>query len=373
MHIALTALGVRRQLFGGGTYVKNLVHTLARLAPEHHYTIYVTPENSAHFQDLGPHVQLIFAPRQRPLRLVWEQVWLPGELARRRVEVFHGTGFVSPRRRVCPQVTTIHDLTFFLLPGKHTFFKRHYFRRMIPLSAKASDLLIAVSESTKRDLVRLLGLDPEKVKVIHLGKDERFRSLADAELQERAKQQCGVPANKKVILFVGMIEPRKNLETLLGAFARLKSLHGDYCLVLAGAPGWGYRGVFERVRRLGLEGPVVFPGYVPEDLLPALYNAAELFVYPSLYEGFGLPVLEAMACGVPVITSNVSSLPEVAGDAAVLVDPRSEEELRQGILRLLEDGELRKQLREKGLARSRLFSWEKTARATLEVYQQLGG
>jgi glycosyltransferase involved in cell wall biosynthesis len=242
---------------------------------------------------------------------------------------------------------------------------------MIPMSVKRSDVAIAISQSVKEDIVRILGVQPEKVKVIYLGKHERFRPIRDPERLSRFRTKYGL--SRRVVLFVGLIEPRKNLATLVQAFASLKSLHGDFCLVLAGDYGWGCQDVLASVRRYGIENHVLFPGFIPDGELPELYNLADVFVYPSLYEGFGLPVLEAMACGVPVVTSNVSSMPEVVGEAGLLVDPRSVEELAQGIRRVLTDATLRSQMREKGLERSELFSWEKTARETLEVYRQIAG
>ncbi|MGH9862837.1 MAG: glycosyltransferase family 4 protein [Candidatus Acidiferrales bacterium] len=371
MHIAINTLMVHRRLHGTATYVTNLVAALAQLDARHRYTLYVSDESAVHFQGLGPSFELVRCGLPRPLRVLWEQTFLPQDLRRRGVELFHGPGFVVPLAGACPRVTTIHDMTFFSLPEVHTFAKRRYFKALIPLCARASRLVITVSESTRQDLVRLVGVRPEKVKVIHLGKSEAFRPVADEATLSQIRKKYGL--DRRFLLFVGMIEPRKNLETLVRAYAQLKDLHGDYSLVVAGPFGWKYGPLLRVVETLGLKNHVLFPGYVPEAELPALYSAAEVFVYPSLAEGFGLPVLEAMACGVPVITSNVSSLPGVVGEAALLVDARSVQQLATAMQRVLGEEMLRKDLRERGLRRAQLFTWEKTARETLEAYQQAAG
>lgn len=228
--------------------------------------------------------------------------------------------------------------------------------------------MIAASESTKKDAVRLCGLDEAKIKVIYHGVSPRFRP-AGPEAVSAVRQRYGLP--DRFVLSLGTIEPRKNLTSLLEVWHALSSGGVPPKLVIAGSKGWLYAPFFSKLRELGLEDQVLFTGYVPEEDLPAVYSAAELFVYPSLYEGFGFPVLEAMACGAPVITSNTSSLPEVAGQAALLVDPTSLEELSAAIGRVLENQELRNQLRARGLEQAARFSWERTARETLSVYESL--
>jgi glycosyltransferase involved in cell wall biosynthesis len=371
MHIALNALAARKRLYGGGVYARNLICNLARIDRKNQYTLYVSPAAASHFVGLGPNVQLRPAYSNRLLRLPWEQTGLPLDLAQRKVQVVHGMGYVAPYVRVCSQVTTVHDLTVFLVPETYTFLKRHYFKRLIPLSVRRSDAIITDSESARNDLVSLLGVAPEKVRAIHLGKDECFKPMAEDEAMHKIRQKYNL--TRRIILFTGMIEPRKNLARLIQAFAQLRAFHEEYCLVLVGDFGWHYDGVLRSVTRLGLQESVIFVGFVPGEELPLFYNLADVFVYPSLYEGFGLPVLEAMACGVPVITSNVSAMPEVAGEAALLVDPRSPKELATAMERVLTDRDLRSRLRRLGLERSQHFSWEKTARETLRVYETVAG
>jgi glycosyltransferase involved in cell wall biosynthesis len=208
-------------------------------------------------------------------------------------------------------------------------------------------------------------VSPEKVEVIYCGVDKAFRPFPERKVAS-FRQQRGLP--EKIILFVGTIEPRKNLARLVEAYSHLRDR--SVKLVIGGARGWLYEEVFARVEELELTGDVLFPGYIPPDELPLWYNVAELFVYPSLYEGFGLPPLEAMACGTPVITSNVSSLPEVVGEAGLTVDPMDSEGLAETINQMLDDGALRQSMRERGLARASRFSWTKAARETVRVYRR---
>jgi len=369
MHIALNALFVHQELFGGGVYIKNLVHELSKIDGDNRYTLYVSDAGASHFQGLRPNFNLVYRNNRRLMRVLWEQSGLPAELRRLEVDLYHGPGYVVPIRKVCPQVTTVHDLTYYLYPETHNYFSNSYFRRLIPWSVKAADRVIAISESAKGDLMRLLGVPAEKVCVIHHGKDARFTPLRNESRLARLRAKYGI--TKKVILFVGGIDLRKNPVGLVRAFGMLKSLHRSHMLVLAGGFGAHYEWIRARLRQLGVEGCVLFPGYVPGEELADFYHLADVFVYPSLYEGFGLPVLEAMACGVPVITSNISAMPEVAGDAAVLVDPNNSHDLAAAIERVVTDEALRRHLIEEGLRRSCLFSWQKAARHTLDLYRQV--
>jgi len=247
---------------------------------------------------------------------------------------------------------------------------RWFLTLMMPRFLQAADTVIAVSECTKRDAVRLYGLDEAKIRVICEGVNSRFRP-ASPEAMAVAWARYGLP--ERYILCVGTIEPRKNLNTLMEAFATLKVRPAtcDLRLVIVGKKGWLYKGFFRRLRELGLEGEVVFPGFVPDEDLPALYSAAELFVFPSLYEGFGLPPLEAMACGTPVIASNTSSVPEVVGEAGILVEPRDVRVLAGAMERVLMDEGKQREMRDKGLQQAARFSWERAARETLQVYGEV--
>ncbi|MFQ5813782.1 MAG: glycosyltransferase family 4 protein, partial [Anaerolineae bacterium] len=303
-----------------------------------------------------------------PIRIFWEQVVQPFALQKERVDLLHALAFVTPLLSPCPSVVTIHDLSFLLYPESFKRSKRFYLSLFTRLSARQARCIIAVSKSTKRDVVRLLGVSPDKVEVVYSGVDDVFHPLAEDQVAAfRSKR--GLP--ERFILFVGTIEPRKNVTRLIEAFAALRPCDlANLKLVIGGAKGWFYHNVFARVEELGLEGDVVFPGYIPVSELPLWYNAAELFVYPSLYEGFGLPLLEAMACGTPVVAANTSSLPEVVGEVGLTVDPLDVEGLAEAMRRALGDEVLRQEMRDRGLQRAKGFSWTKTAQETVQVYRR---
>lgn len=286
-------------------------------------------------------------------------------------DVFHGTNYAVPRGRTARLVVTIHDLTLLRHPHLGTGTLSRFVRRTSRAATEAHRI-IADSESTRRDIIDLLGVPANKLRVVYPGCDLRFQPMLRTAARAYVRDRHGL--GDPYILHVGTLEPRKNLDTLVKAYARLRRerriQHG---LVLVGERGWKYESIFKLVDQLGLQDAVRCTGAVPAADLPALYNAADLFVYPSLYEGFGLPPLEALACGTPVITSSVSSLPEVVGDAALLVDPGDEEGLALAMAEVLGDGERRRHMRERGLEQARRFSWERCARETLAVYEEAMG
>jgi glycosyltransferase involved in cell wall biosynthesis len=268
------------------------------------------------------------------------------------------------KRYVC----TIHDLTPVICPSWHPLWKVWFSRFFFPLLVKNSDKIIADSHNTKRDLINYYSVPPEKIAVIYLGTSPEFQQLPENEIKSiRDKYELKNP----FVLFVGNIEPRKNIPTLLKAFSICRKKQPELKLVIVGQKGWKYGGVFRTLRSLCLENEVIFLHYIPHEDLPAIYNAAELFVYPSLYEGFGLPPLEAMQCGVPVITSNTSSLPEIVGEDGAMVSPYDVEGLADLMSALLFDTHLRAENIRNGLSRAKMFSWEKCARQTWEIYKEL--
>ncbi len=372
MRIAINALACRGSLTGTARYIRNLTSWLAKLDAKNEYILYVARDDVPTFSGLGGNFQLVPTVAVRPLRILWEQTELPRDLKRRGVDVFHGPAFIVPLAKTCRRVVTIHDMTFFLLPQYHLFTKKHYFQRLIPQCVERADQVIAVSESTKKDIVKILGSQySEKIKVIYHGKDERFRPDRVAAAVSDLRTKYGLSG--RIILFVGLIEPRKNLARLIRAYAKLKSSHLESCLVIAGSQGWGHEAVLRAASESGVKDRIFFPGYIPERELPSLYNLADVFVYPSLYEGFGLPVLEAMACGAPIVASGVSSMPEISGDAALLIDPHDVDSIAQGLERVLMDRALRDRMMEEGPKRSQPFTWERTARETLATYEEAAG
>jgi glycosyltransferase involved in cell wall biosynthesis len=269
-----------------------------------------------------------------------------------------------------PYVVTVHDLAIFREPETYKVSRVVYWRKLFKHAVQSSACIVAISQTTKNDLMELMRIPPEKIRVIYNGVNPRFRPLDDRDYLARVARQYRLP--KQFLLFVGLFSPRKNIAGILQAYAILKKKHQIiHQLVMVGERGWLYRADLELVQRLGLESDVVFPGFVEDEDLPAVYNLADVFIFPSLYEGFGLPVLEAMACGTPVVTSDLSALPEVVGDAGVLIDPRNPEEIASGVYRLLSNSKLASGLARAGLERSSHFTWTNAARELMAVFQEL--
>lgn len=285
------------------------------------------------------------------------------------VGLFHATEHLLPKLSRARSVFTLHDTAYLLFPQHHLPRNRMYLRAMMPRFLARADRIIAVSENTRRDALRFYGLAPGKIEVIPEGVDARFGPDVDAASVSDVRRRYRLP--DRFVLSLGTIEPRKNLPTLLEAYAALQPSHTDVGLVIAGGRGWMHENFFDRLRSLGLERVVVVTGHVPDDDVPALLNAAEVFAFPSEFEGFGLPPLEAMACGVPVVCSNAASLPEVIGDAGLLLPPRDVGAWVKALGAMLGGPDLRAELRTKGLARARRFSWDAAARKTLEVYRSV--
>jgi glycosyltransferase involved in cell wall biosynthesis len=299
------------------------------------------------------------------VRVPWEQLVQPWVLHQIKADLVHEPVFIAPLLSTCPTVVTIHDLSFIRLPHLFQPVKRLYLMTMARLSARRARRLIAVSAHAASESVELLSVPMERIDVIYHGVDSAFCPLP-ADQVEAFRQRRGLP--EQFLLCVGTLEPRKNHTRLVEAFARIND--SKIKLVLAGGKGWLYDELFARIEALDLSDDVIFPGYVPNDELPLWYNAAMAFVYPSLYEGFGMPVLEAQACGTPVVTSNVPPLPETAGDAALLADPYDVEALAACLDQILGSGTLQSKLRERGLAHARQFTWARTARETARVYRR---
>lgn len=312
----------------------------------------------------------LFRTAMRAFRNVFNmQVALPLRLLWSRSNLIHSPAYITPLLKVCPTVVTIHDLSFWLFPQRFLRPYWLYLNFFVPLSCRRADLIIADSENTKRDVVKYLKVPEAKVRVIYLGVESRFQVIEDQDALSAFRGRYDLP--ERFILFVGTLEPRKNIEGVIRAYAeyRAKAPH-PLELVIAGKKGWLYESIFTLLLTLQLEPHVHFTGYIADEDMPLLYNAASLLVYPSFYEGFGLPPLEAMACGTPVVVSNVSSLPEVVGDAGLQVDPNSPQDIANAMLTMLSDETARRAFIAKGQERARIFTWEATARNTLAVYDE---
>ena len=373
MHIAIDVRTVETQHSGVGYYVTHLLEALHRLDRRNRYTYVCTRkqiEEGVMGRNAVPLLPTRFSHESHPLGDLWEHFFLPSQLRRSGVDLFHGPAFVIPFwKRGYRTVATIHDLVVFRHPETVPRRYSYYMQSVIRMAVRYADALITVSQCTARDLYEFLNVPRRKVHVIYSAASPRFRPVGEERIRQ-VRQRYGL--DRPFILHVGNLEPKKNLPRLLEGFVGVRRRFGDrYQLVVAGKRGWLEGPIFHAVHRLGLESAVRFLGYVPAEDLPALYSAAALFVFPSLYEGFGLPVLEAMGCGTPTVTSWAASLPEVAGDAAVLVDPHDAEDIGRAMVRVLESPALQEELREKGLQRQARFSWEETARKTLEVYHRV--
>lgn len=368
MRIGIDARLVYYHQAGIGQYILRLTQALARIDRQDHFVLFKSRKDSTHLVDQPNFkVQSLWTPSHHR----FERLAMSLELAPHPLDILHSPDFIPPSSARCPTVITVHDLAFLLYPRFLTRDSARYYGQ-VDLAARDADHIIAVSESTKRDTVNLLGVPENKISVIHEAAHPLFAPMSKQDALKQVHNQYRTSGD--LILFVGTIEPRKNIPTLLKAFRYLKdNYRSQATLVIAGNRGWLVEEVDALIDQLGLEGSVRCLGGVPNEELVYLYNASKLFVFPSIYEGFGLPPLEAMACGTPVIVSNTSSLPEVVGDAAWLVNPEDIEGLAVAIHRILSDDKLAAQMREKGLKRSAVFSWERAARETLEVYRKVAG
>lgn len=285
-------------------------------------------------------------------------------------QLFHSTEHLLMPLRDIPTVLTVHDLIFELFPAYHKRLNYWYLKHAMPLYCQRANAIIAVSQASKRDIVQKYGVDAAKIHVVYEAASSQFRPPSPGEIA-RARQMYRLP--DRFLIHLGTIEPRKNLERLLDAFQRIRQRYPDVCLVLAGGKGWLYDALFARIEAEGLGRAILPLGWVPDEDLPAVIAAAELAVQPSLYEGFGLPILEEMACGQVVAASVSSSHPEVGGEAAAYFNPTSVDEMAEVIGRLLADSEERQYRRQLGLAQAENFSWQRAAQETSNVYDQLLG
>jgi glycosyltransferase involved in cell wall biosynthesis len=364
MRIALDCRTVTSPKTGDRTYALNLSRALAAVDRENEYRFY-TWERTTLTESPSPRCRGVYLPANP--RWAWTPIVFPNDLRNRSVDLAH-VQYLVPPVTPCPVITTIHDVAFRRFPKLFPLKHRLLLNALIPAAIHHAAMVITGSEATKRDLIELFDAPEEKIAVTPYAADASFRPR-DRDLARAAvKERFGIEG--PYVLSVGVIQPRKNLPRLVRAFSRI-ARKVPHRLVLVGKEGWASEELRRAVNACGPGREPLFTGYVADADLPDLYAGADLFVYPSLYEGFGLPVLEAMACGTAVVTSTTSSLPEVAGDAASLVEPTDVKALGETMLRLLQDPSAREELAAKGLARAKTYSWERTARETIQVYERV--
>ncbi len=374
MRIALNAqLLSSAENYRSGGINRVIYHLLAELGRDprgHSYDVFAPAVPSGFSENMGGlRFHTSGAHTLRPaLRIAWEQAVLPRRLAALKPELVHGLAYALPAGWSGPGVVTVYDLSFLRFPEAFKTANRIYLTASTRATVRRAKRVLTISEHARRDIVRLLRVPEQRVDVTYPAAEERFRLVAAAEV-EAFRLARGLP--EAFVFAVGTLEPRKNLVALLQAYARLRTPRPP--LYVAGGSGWRFSPIFDTVQLLHLNDDVHFLGFVPEDELPLWYNAARLFAFPSLYEGFGLPVLEAMACGTPVITSTAASLPEVAGKAALMVPPRDTDLLAREMERVLDDHQLRTEMRAAGRIQASRFSWRAMTDQTVASYALAAG
>ncbi|RJP64120.1 MAG: glycosyltransferase family 1 protein [Candidatus Abyssobacteria bacterium SURF_17] len=374
MRIGIDATPVTNRS-GTGYYTQKLAEFLGRADSENEYFLFCPSD----YEDYLEHPRMFEYPNFRILRVrvrgqasqfLWKQLTLPREIEKLGIDVFHFPSFIASLRIQVPSVVTVHDLCFELFPEAFSPVRRPYYRLVIPRSIRYCTAIIADSHATRADIESRLGVDNGRIQAIHLGVDPvRFYHVSEESEQARVRARYSLP--REFILYVGTLEPRKNIPRLIRAFAYGVVARGlPHHLVIAGRRGWLFDDIFREVRALELSEKVCITGFVERSDLPVLYSMARVFAYPSLYEGFGLPCLEAMSCGTPVITSDRSSLPEIVGDDALTIDPTSVESIANALRLVCSDDACHKRLSECGHRRASRFSWLTTAKRTLEVYKK---
>lgn len=357
---------------GTETYSLELIKALAKAAPPHIKFRLYTPHPPQHTAwPATPNIETRVIPWPR----LWTHLRLSAELHRHPPDLLFVPAHVLPLSCPVPALVTVHDLGYVHYPQAHRAFDRHYLDWTTRRHCRAARHIIADSQATKDDLITFYNADPQRITVVYLGRDESLSPVTNAEIINQARAKYNIQGD--YLLYLGTLHPRKNLVRLVEAFQltlQALSKRGKIqppCLVIAGQKGWLYDDIFARVQALGLENQVLFPGFIADEDKPALLSGALAYVFPSLYEGFGLPVLEAMACGTPVLTSNVSSLPEVAGNAALLVNPHQSEEIAGSLTRLISDTNLQRTLVKKGFQQIQNFSWDNAAMQVLEIMERI--
>mgnify|MGYP001112395516 CR=1 FL=1 len=352
---------------GVGLYTVNILKNLLKIDKDNQYILfYQGRKRKTSFSDYSNvEEQWINVP----YKILWDQIFIPFSALKARIDLLFSPKWTAPLLSPCKTLMVVPDVGYYLYPE---FWKGRdvlYLKLMIPLYLRKATRVIVVSHTSKEDIIKFTGVDKSKIVAVYVATDI-FTGPLDLSFVEKVKAKYSLPS--KFILHVGLIYPGKNVERLIQAFAKLTKKF-SYKLVLVGGFKWKYTRIFDLIEKFNLKDKVIMTNWIPRSELPVFYKLADLFAFPSLYEGFGVPVLEAMAWGCPVVTSSTGAIPEIAGDAALIVNPRSVDEIYKAMVRVLEDGKLREELVSKGYARAKKFSWEKSARETLSVFTELEG
>lgn len=375
MRIGIEFTSAVTQGAGIGRLTRGLVRALERLDRANDYRLVVTKDRrNRQVGPLASNFNLAELPiTERQANVLWHRLRVPWDLQRFTgpLDLFHGTNFVLPPVGRTPALVTIHDLSYRLFPEAAEPSLVKFLERAVPDGLRRARLVVADSESTRQDVAEQYGVPLDRIRVVYGGVDDRFQRVTDRDRLERVKMQYGIDG--PAILAVGTLQPRKNITRLVQAYQLLRELNLPHRLYIAGASGWMYSDLFVQIEELGLTPFIKFLGFVRDEDLPALYSVADLYVYPSLYEGFGLPVLEALACGAVVVCSGVSSIPEVGGDAVMYCDPYDVPNIAMAMDRALNDEGLRDRLRARAPEQVARFSWPNAGRSLLQAYAEALG
>lgn len=370
MHISIDARGASWYAGTGiGTYTREILRNILDIDESNNYYLFWSGRD---YEMLKKYNNIKISISSRKHHRFWEQYYIPDILKSRNIDIYHmpQNGIGIPPVKNSLYVATIHDLIPYIMPetaGRGYLTK---FISQMPFIISSVDMIITVSKWSKNDIMRIFGVPEDKIAVTHLAADSIFKPIDKEKASVFIKEKYGL--GDDIILYLGGFSPRKNVKSILVAFSMIyKNLSKKYKIVIIGSAKDDHQFLGKLAQTLNIGDRVFFTGYVPYEDLPYFYNACDVFVYPSLYEGFGLPVLEAMNCGTPTITSNVSSIPEVAGDGALLINPFDTEELSDAMAEVLEDDTLKVDLIEKGFERASMFSWKRTAEETLKVYENV--
>lgn len=372
MQIGINLLPIRRDLTGVGVYAYNIIPELGKIDDENQYILFSNKENFDIFKIEKKNFRTVVLPFNAEnviVRIFWEQFILPFLLKKNRVDILFSPSTVMPIFSTCKNVICIHDLIPFHIYDKFTKVRSFYVRLMIKLSARRADKIFTVSKNSKKEIEQICSIESSKIAITYNGVNKSIFETNITEWKSFRKQK-EIP--DKYLLYVGTLEPGKNLVKLIRAFKLVKKNYGiDHKLIIAGKKGWKYFEIFREANLLNVNDFIIFTDYVPKNILGELYRNAELFIFPSLYEGFGLPVLEAMAFGVPVIVSDVSALPEVVGKAGELCDPFNEKDIAEKIIKILMDQQLRNKMIAAGKKQASQFDWKNASLIALKTFLSL--